>query len=182
MKIRLIGAHNMESINIRPACALIDDVLAIDAGGLTAGLTLQEQTRIKAILLTHHHYDHIKDVVMIGATFHDNESTITFYGTQEVKEAVEYLFNFPGKLYKNLLAHPPEDPVIKFKLIEPGKEFKLHGYKILPLAVKHSVPTVGFYITSPSGKKLFYTGDTGPGLDDCWRQVSPDLLIIENTA
>jgi len=181
MIIRLLGAHNMESINIRPACALIDDIIALDAGGLTAGLTLQEQTGIKAILLTHYHYDHIKDIIMVGANFHDNEGTIVLYGTQTVREAIEYLFNFPGKLYKNLLEHPPENPVIKFRIIEPLKEFEILGYKILPVPVKHSVPTVGFYITSPAGKKLFYTGDTGPGLNDCWRLISPDLLIIENT-
>ena len=29
---------------------------------------------------------------------------------------------------------------------------------------------------------VFYTGDTGPGLADCWECVSPQLLIIEVTA
>jgi ribonuclease BN (tRNA processing enzyme) len=28
---------------------------------------------------------------------------------------------------------------------------------------------------------LFYTGDTGGGLSECWKHVSPDLLITELT-
>jgi hypothetical protein len=48
--------------------------------------------------------------------------------------------------------------------------------------MKHSVPAVGYQITSPEGKNLFYTGDTGSGLGDCWQQISPDVLAIEVTA
>ena len=29
---------------------------------------------------------------------------------------------------------------------------------------------------------MFFTGDTGPGLSECWQQVSPQLLITEVTA
>ncbi|MDP6043413.1 MAG: lactamase, partial [Dehalococcoidales bacterium] len=63
-----------------------------------------------------------------------------------------------------------------------GKPVSIAGYVVLPVPVNHSVPTVGYQITSPDGKILFYTGDTGPGLAECWPQVSPQLLIIEVTA
>jgi ribonuclease BN (tRNA processing enzyme) len=29
---------------------------------------------------------------------------------------------------------------------------------------------------------VFYTGDTGPGLADCWQYISPRLLITDVTA
>ena len=48
--------------------------------------------------------------------------------------------------------------------------------------MKHSVPSVGYQITSPEGKSLFYSGDTGNGLEDIWQHISPDLLIVEVTA
>lgn len=41
------------------------------------------------------------------------------------------------------------------------------------------MPTVGYQITSSQSRSLFYTGDTGPGLTDCWQHVSPRLLITE---
>jgi len=47
------------------------------------------------------------------------------------------------------------------------------------LPVKHSVPAVGYQITSSDGKILFYTSDTTVGLSDCWQHISPQLLIAE---
>ena len=41
---------------------LVDGKLAIDAGGLTTALTLEEQERIDAMIITHRHFDHIKDL------------------------------------------------------------------------------------------------------------------------
>ena len=55
------------------------------------------------------------------------------------------------------------------------------GYEVLPVAVNHAVPTVGYQITSPDGKKVFITSDTGPDLAECWRQISPQVLFIELT-
>jgi ribonuclease BN (tRNA processing enzyme) len=43
------------------------------------------------------------------------------------------------------------------------------------------VPAVGYQVTSAEGKVVFCTGDTGPGLGECWGQVSPQLLITEVT-
>ena len=77
MNIRFLGAHNSESKDVRPACLLIDNVLAIDAGGLTSSLTFSEQLAIKALLVTHHHYDHIKDIPMMGMTFYINHPKST---------------------------------------------------------------------------------------------------------
>ena len=182
MNIRFLGAHNSESKDLRPACLLIDNVLAIDAGGLTSSLTFSEQLAIEALLVTHHHYDHIKDIPMMGMTFYINNSKINIYSIPSVYEALEYLFEYPGKFYTNFLEHPQENPTINFTTIEPLKPFSINKYKILAVPMKHSVPSVGYQITSPEGKNFFYSGDTGNGLDDIWQHISPDLLIIEVTA
>jgi ribonuclease BN (tRNA processing enzyme) len=58
----------------------------------------------------------------------------------------------------------------------------IEGYGVLPVPVSHGVPTVGYQVTSGDGKSVFYTGDTGPGLEECWRRVKPQLLIIEVTS
>jgi len=182
MNIRFLGAHNSESKDVRPACVLIDNVLAIDAGGLISSLSFSEQLAIEALLITHQHYDHIKDIPMMGMTFHVKNAKINIYSIQSVYEALAYLFEYPGKYYTNFLTHPLEDPTIHFTKIEPLQPFSIKGYKILPVPVKHSVPAVGYQITSPEGKNLFYSGDTGNGLSDIWQYISPDLLVIEVTA
>ncbi|MDD5289545.1 MAG: MBL fold metallo-hydrolase, partial [Dehalococcoidales bacterium] len=181
MNIRFLGAHNLESKDTRLACLLIDDVLAIDAGGLISSLTFQEQLNIKAILVTHHHYDHIKDIPILGVIFHVNNSVLNIYSIHPVYEALEYIFKYPARLYSNFLEKPPGNPTIKFTNIESLKPFVIGDYKILAVPMKHSVPSVGYQITSPEGKSIFYTGDTGIGLQDCWQYISPDLIVIEVT-
>lgn len=181
MNIQVLGAHNCESQNSKLVTLLIDNVLAIDAGGLTSSLSFEAQQKIKAILLTHQHYDHIRDVPALAMNALLYETTINIYSTQAVYDALAtHLLN--GKLYPYFLEKPQGNPTIKFTVIEPNKSEQIEGYGILAVPVTHSVPTVGYQITSPDGKIIFYTGDTGPGLADCWQYVSPHLLIIEVTA
>ena len=66
MNIELLGAHCLESKTTRLTCLLADGILAIDAGGLTSGLSFSAQRDIRAILLTHQHFDHVRDVALIG--------------------------------------------------------------------------------------------------------------------
>ena len=181
MDIHFLGAHNCESQKSRLISLLIDEVLAIDAGSLTSSLSFEAQQKLKAVLLTHQHYDHIRDIPAISMNFYLENTAINIYATQPVYDALStYLLN--GELYPRFLEKPKNKPTIRFTIIEPGKSEQIAGYGILALPVNHSVPTVGYQVTSPEGKVVFYTGDTGPGLTDCWQHISPQLLIVEVTA
>ena len=181
MKIQILGAHNCESQKTKLVSLLIDDVLAIDAGALTSSLSFEAQQKIKAVLLTHQHYDHIRDIPTLGMNALFHKTTISVYSIQAVYDALAtHLLN--GKLYPKFLEKPEGNPTIKFTVIEPNKVTQIEGYRILAIPVNHSAPTVGYQITSPDGKTFFYTGDTGPGLADCWQYVSPQILITEVTA
>ncbi len=180
MNIRVLGAHNCESQNSRLISLLIDDVLAIDAGGLTSSLSFSAQQKLKALLLTHHHYDHVRDVPTLAMNLFLLGKTINIYSTTSVYDAVlTHLLD--GELYPNFLKQPQNNPTVKFTIIEPYKLEQIEGYSILAVPVNHPGPTVGYQVTSPDGKIVFYTADTGPGLADCWERVSPQLLIIEVT-
>jgi ribonuclease BN (tRNA processing enzyme) len=181
MNIKFLGAHNCESQNTKFISLLIDDTLAIDAGGLTSSLSFQAQQKVKVILLTHQHYDHIRDVPAIAMNFYLCGTAINIYSTQPVYNALTtYLLD--GKLYPKFLEQPQKNPTIKFTIIEPYQIERIEGYNVLAVKVNHAVPTVGYQITSPDGKVVFYTGDTGPGLADCWERVASQLLITEVTA
>jgi ribonuclease BN (tRNA processing enzyme) len=180
MDINLLGAHNLESRDTGFTCLVVDDVLAIDAGGLTANLSFPAQRNLKTILLTHQHYDHIKDIPAIAINLYASGDTISVYGTREVHdELASHLFD--GKLYPNFMERPPEKPAVRFIEVKPYQSQKVEGYEILPVPVRHSVPAVGYQLASPDGKVIFHTGDTGPGLEECWQHVAPQLLIIEVT-
>ena len=177
MEIQVLGAHLLETADTRLTSVLIDEILALDAGGLTSGLSLSAQHKLKAILLTHQHYDHVRDIPMVGMSFL-SRGTINIYSISPVLEVLTtHLLD--NKLYPNFLEFPPHQPAMKFHVIEPYKPEIIEGYEVLAIPVHHPVPTVGYQLTSPLGKKVFYTGDTGSGLSSCWEWVSPDLLIIE---
>ncbi|MFC1956826.1 MBL fold metallo-hydrolase [Chloroflexota bacterium] len=180
MNIKTLGAHNCESRNTKLTTLLIDDIIAIDAGALTSSLTFPAQRKLRAVLLTHQHYDHIKDIPTIAFNSAMAGTTINIYSTLPVYEALNLILG--NKLYPNFLEFPQENPSLKFTLIEPYQTEQIEGYDILPLPVNHSALTIGYQITSADGKTVFYTGDTGPGLEDCWQHISPQLLITEVSA
>ncbi|MBC8477029.1 MAG: lactamase [Dehalococcoidia bacterium] len=180
MNIRFLGAHNIESQETGCICLLIDDVLAIDAGALTSSLSFAAQRALKAVLLTHRHYDHIRDVPSLAMNFYHSGTSVCVYSTKDVYETLSsYLFD--GRLYPNFLERPAENPAVRFTIMEPYSIEQIAGYSVLPVPVNHSVTTVGYQVTSPEGKALFYTADTGPGLEECWQHVSPRVLITEVT-
>ncbi len=180
MLIRLLGAHNSESLDTRMSGLVIDDVLALDAGGLTSSLSVTAQQELKAVLVTHQHYDHIRDIPALAINLYASGKTIPIYTTEPVAAIITSRL-FDGDIYPKFLELPAENPTVILRLVEPLKTEQVAGYRILPVSVRHPKPSVGFQVTSPDGKTLFYTGDTGPGLRDCWEQVSPQLLITEVT-
>jgi len=181
MNIRFLGVHNCERQNLKFISLLIDDVLAIDAGALTSSLSLEAQQKIKALLLTHQHYDHVKDIPTLAMNLFLSGATTKVYTITPVHDAVvRHLLN--EELYPDFRQKPVPNPTLSFTIIEPHQVEQIEGYSVLAVPVNHSVPTVGYQVTSADGQTVFYTGDAGPGLAECWRHVSPQLLITEVTA
>ncbi len=180
MNITILGAHNRESRDTKLVSLLIDDSIALDASAVTSSLSFNAQLRLKAVLLTHRHYDHIRDMPMLAMNFFLSGATLPVYSTPSVQEALtDYLLN--GQLYPDLLSRPEESPTVRFTPMASYEEVKILGYRVMAAPVVHAVPAVGYQMTSPEGKSLFYTGDTGPGLNECWQHISPQLLIIDTT-
>jgi len=180
VEIQILGAHQLELKGARLTSLLIDGTLVVDAGGLTSALSLPEQKKIKTVLLTHHHFDHTRDLVTLTA------NAAYYWRGQLVVYALRYTLDIvtncllDGQMYANFLEYPSkEKPTLILEAIEPHSRKTIAGYDILAVPVKHSVPAVGYQITSSAGKSLFYTGDTTVGISDCWQHISPQLLITE---
>ncbi len=181
MEIQILGAHQLESKGTRLTSLLIDGTLAIDAGGLTSALSLPEQEKIKTVLLTHHHFDHSRDLVTLAANTGYRQEQLVVYGLRYTLDIVTTCL-LDGKMYINFLEYPSKHkPTVVLEAIEPYGRKAVAGYDVLALPAEHSVPTVGYQITSSDGKSLFYTSDTTVGISDCWQHVSPQLLIAEVT-
>ena len=180
MIIRFLGTHNAESRDTKLVSFLIDDVLAVDAGSLTSGLSFAEQENIKAILLSHGHYDHIKDVPAFA--FNNSQRTTKVFATPHTIEILSsHLVDgliYPEFTNKNSYLGRP---ALELFSLEPFKPENIEGYRVLVIPVHHAIDAIGFGITSRGGKEIFYTSDTGPGLSSLWDHLYPHVLITDMT-
>lgn len=178
--IRFLGTHNAESLKTRLVSLLIDGILVVDAGSLTSELTFAEQSKIRAILLSHGHYDHIR---AIPAFAFNNVTRVTrIFSIQQVLDLLSsHLID--GSIYPDFTKDTSflGRATLQLVPLEPYKTKEIEGFKIMAIPVNHSEPAIGFQIASKNGSRIFYTGDTGPGLSEVWKRVDPQLLIIDVT-
>jgi len=159
---------------------VIDSTLAIDAGSLASELSFREQKKIKAILLSHGHYDHIRAVPAFA--FNNSDRTTRVFGTPQTLQILSsHLID--GVVYPKFTSKASflQKAAIKLVPLEPFQRQDIEGYQVMAVPVQHPLDGVGFEIASPDEKTLFYTGDTGPGLSSVWSQISPQLLIVDLT-
>ena len=182
MRVRVLGAHNLETGGARHTCFLIDGVLAIDAGSLVSSLNLVEQGEIRALLITHQHFDHARDIPTLGLTTMGCPESIHIYGLPVTLESV-HAHLLDGLVYPDLtkeLNNTP--PRFVSHGVEPDVAFDTLGYTVKPVAASHPVPAVGYIVKSPSGRCVAYTGDTDgdllPLLQD---EMAPEVVFVDVT-
>jgi len=180
MIISFLGTHNAESKNTRLVSFLIDGVLAVDAGSLVSELSFPEQKKIKAILLSHGHYDHIRAVPAFA--FNNSDRSTKIIATPKTLEILSsHLID--GVVYPKFTSEASflRKATLQLVPVELFDRQNIEGYEVRAVPVRHNLDGVGFEITSGDGKTLFYTGDTGPGLSSIWGNISPQLIIADLT-
>lgn len=119
-----------------------DEMLGIDIVIPDISYLVKNKDKIKGIILTHGHEDHIGSIPYIL-----KKINIPIYGTKLTLGLVE----------NKLLEHKIEDASLNY--IEEGKTFNLGCFKITPIRVNHSIPdAVAFAIDTPIGT-VVHTGD-----------------------
>lgn len=180
MIIKFLGTHNAQSKKTRLISLLIDDIIAIDAGSLASELTFPEQEKIKSILLSHGHYDHIKDIPAFA--FNNFNRTTKVYGTSLTHDILTSRL-IDGIIYPEFYQKTSflKQPALELQSLKPNIPIDIEGYQVLPIPVNHPLDSIGFEIIDKKGTKIFYTGDTTAGLSHIWKKISPRTLIIEVT-
>ena len=182
MEIRILGAHNLESQGTRHTCFLIDDVLALDAGSLTSALTLGEQAKVSAVMVSHSHFDHVRDIPTLGLSTLWEPGCTGIYGLPETLSAIhDHFLNW--RIYPDFTEGIEGAPAkFQFWPVQPDLTFPVLDYLVNPVLVPHPVPCVGYIVRSTSGASIAYTGDTAGGLKPFLDSpFQPQVLFVDIT-
>ena len=180
MQLRILGTHNYESRDARLPSYVIDGLLALDAGSLTRALTFDELKRVRAVVLSHRHFDHTRDLLQLGLYAASAGITIDIFG---IDDTMDFVTNtqLDTRYCPDFTKVPsPQHPAFRFHTVDFYRGFQAGDYIAMLVPVDHAVPAAGLHLTG-GDTKLFYTGDTGVGVSAAWEHVSPDVLLTEVT-
>jgi len=171
MKLRVLGCYGAKMPGYATSAFLVGDSILLDAGAVTSRLSLREQVKIRSILVSHTHIDHLKDALFLADNVNiKNSHSINIYSSRGVIRAIKQnLFNW--QIWPDFTKIPdPRHPMIRFKLIPIGKKFKVEGRRVLAFKSNHTVESVGYLVEGDKGW-LLYSGDTGPN-PKMWKLVN----------
>jgi ribonuclease BN (tRNA processing enzyme) len=132
---------------------------------------LAEQTKIRHVLLSHLHFDHIKDLPTLADNLAgESGSSLVVASIPEVLDGLhKHVFN--SSVYPDFFRLPDDNqPVLVSERLQVDREWTAAGLRIVPIRVNHLVPTVGFLI-SDERTTILYSGDTYQ-TEDLWRAAS----------
>ena len=95
MKIRVLGCYGTELLSYSATSFLVNENILIDAGTIASALTMEEQLRIRSVLLSHSHLDHIKGLFFLADNLYEPFSTtLNIYSTAGILEILKtHYFN-----------------------------------------------------------------------------------------
>jgi len=160
MELRVLGCSGGEAEGFRLTGLLVNGVLAIDAGSLTQSLSVREQIGIRQICISHSHLDHICSLPFFTKNiFGHTDVPVEIRALPETLDALRrHLFN--DELWPDFSVIPsPDNPIIRFSELRPGRTYELEGLRITPIPVNHLVPCVG-YLVEDDHSAFVFSSDT----------------------
>ncbi len=155
----------------RLTCFLIDDCVAVDAGSIALAATSEHRQKVRDIIVTHPHMDHIASLpIFIDDLFPTLKNPVRIYATPEVINLLERdIFNW--NVYPRFSELKNDSgPVMEYVPIPEGQEFKVAHLTVTAVPVNHIVPTVGL-IVSDGNSTVAFSSDTAE-TDKFWEVVN----------
>jgi ribonuclease BN (tRNA processing enzyme) len=183
LKIRVLGSSGSEVPGHNLPAFLIDGETLLDAGTIGLSLTNDQQWKIKHIIITHSHLDHIKGIPFLldNLIIRHNRHSITLISGKDVLDDLKKnVLN--DRIWPDFSKIPSRrNPVVRFSSINPSRSMSIDGLKVSCERVNHSVPAYGYIIADRNNRAIAYTGDTGP-TERLWKRMATInicCLIIE---
>ena len=186
MRIQLLPStfddKGQATLDQRLTCFLIDDRVAVDAGSLAIALTNEQRSRVRDIIVTHPHMDHIASLpIFIDDLYPTLKEPMRIHATQEVIGLLERdVFNW--NVYPRFSDLKNDyGPVMEYVPIPLGQPFTVAHLTVTAVPVNHIVPTVGL-IVSDGERSVAFSSDTAQ-TEEFWQLLNEtqhvDALLIE---
>lgn len=162
MILKVGGCFGSELPGYHSAGFIVNDRLLLEGGTVTSTFSLQEQSAITDVCVSHIHLDHVKELAFFADNLSGrNSHPVVIAGVEEVIAGVRRnLFN--DRLWPDFSRIPsPRHPLISYRVLAEGRYSRIAGLSVKPVRVHHPVPTTGYIIREP-GVSIVYSGDTGP--------------------
>ncbi|MEX1229043.1 MAG: MBL fold metallo-hydrolase [Planctomycetaceae bacterium] len=176
MKFKIVGLSSTGTPSFQSLISyVIDGTLAVDAGGLGCVTPLSAQRAIRHVLLTHAHHDHIATLPVFLENVHQRgEKAVTVYGSRHTLSVLRHSV-FNGRVWPDLEKLSVDgEPFVRFETVRPLEPFSVGKYRVTPVKLNHTIPTVGYIVEEVKAKgpnaAIAVVSDTGP-TKEIWTQL-----------
>lgn len=166
-----IGGHERLT-----TCLRVDQDILLDAGTGITSLDIDQLAAVDHVFLTHSHLDHVAGLaLLVDAVQGRRNAPVTVYATQKVIEALKkYLFNWV--LWPDFATIPtPEQPAMRWQVIEHEQTINLDGRLITPLPVNHTVGSSAYWVRGKN-KGFLFTGDMS-STPELWPRIAQEKQL-----
>ena len=185
MKVRVLGCHGAELSNHGTCGFLVNRSVLLDGGTICSSLTIAEQRKIRYVLISHIHADHIKGLPFLSENLigQRGQKPVVVISIRPVLAGLRrHLFN--NQIWPDFTKLPSRsNPIFRLRAIREGETIKIDGLEVQAFRVNHTIPCAGFLIRQKNSS-LLYSGDTYK-TDKIWKIAAkaPDLkaAIIETS-
>jgi cAMP phosphodiesterase len=171
MKVKILGCSGSEAIGHNPPGFLVNDVMMLDAGTITAALGINAQCRITDVLISHTHLDHIKSLLFMADNIIGRiDKPVNIRSIPQVLDAIKkHVMN--DIIWPDFTRIPTaKNPVLTYATMPLGKTVNIAGLKVKAIPMNHPVPAVGFLV-SDGTSSFIYSADTGPN-EGLWKEAA----------
>ncbi len=166
LAIRALGPYGGSAPGYRLTTFLLDGETALDAGSLTDALPLSAQRRVRRVVLTHAHFDHIASLPLLVENLFGLAQPLEIVAPEPVLASLASdVFN--DRIWPDFTRLPSRaKPSVRLRAIPEGRTFRAGRIGLTPFAVSHVVPAYGYTVAKP-GRSVVFSGDTEPS-DGVW--------------
>jgi ribonuclease BN (tRNA processing enzyme) len=161
LTVRVLGPYGGSAPGYRITTFLIDGETALDAGALTDALPLAAQRRIRRVVLTHAHLDHIVSLPFLIENLYGRSRPLEVIAPAPVLQALRrHVFN--DVTWPDFTRLPSRArPTLVYRPARAGRPIRCGEATFTPIPVDHLVPAYGYLVAKP-GRTVLFSGDTRP--------------------